>query len=129
MQFISEKPVTLKPLKANRQKSDVQQDTGGTNTNSSHSCISCIHLFWYIFLSTTARRQEERTCQKSTYAPPVFRSVNVLTVTGIIIANRRESYYTGMSRDLHFRIKTSHLTMPVWMNNWLKKKNVSLISL
>lgn len=78
-QFISEKPVTPKPLKANHQKSDVQQDTGGTNMNSSHSCISCIHLFWYIFLSTTARRQEERTCQKSTYAPPVFRSVNVLS--------------------------------------------------
>lgn len=59
MQFISEKPVKLKPLKSSHQKSDVQQDTGGPNTNSSHLCISCIHLFWYIFLSTTARRQEE----------------------------------------------------------------------
>lgn len=107
--FTSEKPVKLKPLNANHQKSDVQQDTGGTNMNSSHLPISCIHLFWYIFLSTTARRQEERTCQKSTYAPPVFQSVNVLTVAGIIIADSRESYYTDKSRDLHFRIKTLHL--------------------
>lgn len=88
MQLTSEKPVKLNPQKASCQKSYVRQGTRGTNMNNSHLGISFIHLFWYIFLSTIARRQQKkRTCQKSTYALSVFQRVNVLTVPGIIIAD------------------------------------------
>lgn len=65
MQFTSEKPVKLNPWKANHQKSYVRQGTGGVNMNNSHLCISCIHLFWYIFLSSIGRRQQKKEHAKN----------------------------------------------------------------
>lgn len=63
-QFTSEKPVKLNPWKANHQKSYVRQGTGGANMNNSHLCISCIHLFWCIFLSSIGRRQQKKNTPK-----------------------------------------------------------------
>lgn len=122
MQLTSEKPVKLNTWKANRQKSYVRQGTRGTNMNNSHLCISFIHLFWYIFLSTIARRQQKKEHAKN----PLMLCVSESKCSSSCRYNyswQLRKYYTDESR-IEYRHYTSSSIV-----NWLKKESVPLISL